>query len=299
MELESLALENEWIRLLCYPSIGGKIASIFSKPVSQELLWQSQETYRSPFYGASFSEFDKSGIDECFPMIDAETLEWNGKTYLLPDHGELWCQGWEMTKDSNSIFGKVNGKIWNYSFERKISLIGQTIRLDYTIHNHENFAIPGFWTFHPLFQAEENATIEWPGSHEIELAHPDKNLGKQGDKLPFPIGPKGEQLNRIRPFSSQTTRKFYHAGKYPTGAASLVLEGLKVEMKWDPEQIPYVGLWLNEGGYEQGYNVAIEPATGYYDTIGLALKNNSIQPIAAHQAVSFWLELKIIPTKNL
>jgi hypothetical protein len=111
MNMEMLILENEWIKLVCYPSIGGKIASIWYKPLSRELLWQSQDGYKIPTYGASFSDYDKSGIDECFPMIDAEDLSWEGNTYRLPDHGELWCQPWEMIKAYGEKYLEKSGII--------------------------------------------------------------------------------------------------------------------------------------------------------------------------------------------
>lgn len=292
MELESLVLENEWIRLLCYPSIGGKIASILFKPLSQELLWQSQEGYRIPSYGASFSAYDKSGIDECFPMIDTEQIWWEGKNIQLPDHGELWCQAWDMHLVDKVLVGKILGQVWKYSFERKISLKNKTLRFEYQIQNHESFAIPGFWTFHPLFAISESAWFEWPGCTEIELAHPDLELGKKGIRLPFPTGPHSENLQQIRPYSN-STRKFFHAGKYASGQAFLHLPELSIGMKWDPYQIPYVGAWINEGGYEKAYNMAIEPSTGYYDTIQLALENQSIHPIQPKETRSFWLEMEI------
>jgi len=292
--MEMLILENEWIKLVCYPSIGGKIASIWYKPLSRELLWQSQDGYKIPTYGASFSDYDKSGIDECFPMIDAEDLSWEGNTYRLPDHGELWCQPWEMKKEDQSLWGKVSGKVWNYTFERKLSLQDSTLYFEYKIQNNELFDLPGFWTFHPLFAASEAMTFEWPGCKGIELAHADAELGPQGELLSFPIGVAGNILNRIRAYSEKTTRKFFHAGKYESGTAFLHNSNLTIGLKWDPRQIPYLGVWINEGGYEKGYNIAIEPSTGYYDTIKRAMAKHTLNPIKPKEIRTFWLEMKMI-----
>ncbi|MBX7181985.1 MAG: hypothetical protein K1X82_07725 [Bacteroidia bacterium] len=292
--MKCLELENHLLKLSCYPELGGKIASLVYKPLQKELLWQSQQALSIPNYGAAFSEYDKSGIDECFPAIDKETFLWNGQQWPIPDHGELWCQPWSMQVQDNSLFGSVMGRVWKYRFERTISLNNLKIRFDYHIQNFESFAIPGFWTFHPLFAAQSGDTWEWPFTHSVELAQQDPGLGASGSIHPFPMAENGELLNIFRPFSSQTTRKYYHQGRVPQGFASLHLNPLNLHFHWDSDQIPYLGMWINEGGYEGGYNLALEPSQAYYDSLSKAISNQSLQPILPQQSRRFWLEIDLV-----
>lgn len=292
--MKCLELENHLLKLSCYPELGGKISSLVYKPIQKELLWQSQQALSIPTYGAAFSGYDKSGIDECFPAIDEEIFHWNKQNWPIPDHGELWCQPWSMQVIGNSLVGSVMGKVWKYRFERTIRLNEAKLRFEYHIQNLESFAIPGFWTFHPLFATQAGDTWEWPFSRSVELAQQDRTLGVSGSIHSFPQAENGELLNTFRHFSSQTTRKYYHQGRVQQGFACLNLNPISLHFHWDSAQIPYLGMWINEGGYEGGYNVALEPSQGYYDKLSKAMENQSIQPILPQEIRSFWLEIAFV-----
>ena len=45
---------------------------------------------------------------------------------------------------------------------------------------------------------------------------------------------------------------------------------LTIGMAWPREKVPYLGMWLNEGGYAGQFNIAPEPATGAMDRIDFA-----------------------------
>ena len=41
-------------------------------------------------------------------------------------------------------------------------------------------------------------------------------------------------------------------------------------MSYPVEKVPYLGMWVNEGGWEGQYNIAPEPATGGMDRVDAA-----------------------------
>ena len=45
---------------------------------------------------------------------------------------------------------------------------------------------------------------------------------------------------------------------------------LTIGMAWPKEKVPYLGMWLNEGGYAGQFNIAPEPATAAMDRIDFA-----------------------------
>ncbi len=45
---------------------------------------------------------------------------------------------------------------------------------------------------------------------------------------------------------------------------------LSIGMSFPPDQVPWLGMWLNEGGYAGQYNIAPEPATAAMDRIDFA-----------------------------
>jgi hypothetical protein len=42
---------------------------------------------------------------------------------------------------------------------------------------------------------------------------------------------------------------------------------LNIGMTWPGDRVPYLGVWVNEGGWEDQYNIAPEPATGAMDRV--------------------------------
>ena len=71
----SINLENEVLRTIILPSMGGKVASIYRKDKDFELLYQNKEdVYRKPKIYDDFSEYDTSGFDDTFPTIDSISI---------------------------------------------------------------------------------------------------------------------------------------------------------------------------------------------------------------------------------
>ena len=46
---------------------------------------------------------------------------------------------------------------------------------------------------------------------------------------------------------------------------------LTIGMSYPKDKVPYLGMWLNEGGYEGQYNIAPEPATGGMDRVDFSM----------------------------
>ncbi len=284
-------IENKHLSLTCIPHLGAKVSSIYCKKSNTELLWQSANSEQLE----TFNQFDSSGHYECFPNIDEETLNWKGKNYSMPDHGELWNQAWECAQHSNAITGKAKGRIWNYDFYREITLNENCIRFNYRITNNESFELPALWAFHPLFAVDEHSVIALEGCHKVELAHPDAILGQMETVVNFPITKEGVNLSAIRPISSKTSRKYYAYLKHSSGKASISLNNNRtaVALSFDPELCPYMGVWINEGGKNNAYNAALEPGTGYYDKVSIALGKQQLKFIAPGETLEFWVEMRV------
>ena len=62
-------------------------------------------------------------------------------------------------------------------------------------------------------------------------------------------------------------------------------------MRYDPEKLPYLGLWCTMGGYRGDCNAALEPTTGYYDSIPRALETGRVRMLAPGERFEFSLTL--------
>ena len=90
--IEAIKLENDVLKIIVIPSMGGKVASIYRKDKKFELLFQSkEEIYRKPKVYDEFCKYDASGFDDAFPTIDEGNVIIGDKTVLYPDHGEIWA----------------------------------------------------------------------------------------------------------------------------------------------------------------------------------------------------------------
>jgi galactose mutarotase-like enzyme len=168
------------------------------------------------------------GWDEMVPTVEA--------TATLPDHGEAWRLPWQVgAKTRSSVFMRCSGRVVPWELGRRIELDGDRVRVSYVYANRGSSPHHAYWCAHPLFKFE-------PG---MEIGVPD--------------GPRLAQL------AEGTSEKLFLAPGSVDRARLAWRSGAAIELAWDAELTPYVGVWVcngDLGGYRQ---VAIEPATGGFD----------------------------------
>ena len=286
-------IENECLRLAVAPQLGGKITSLYYKPQAFEVLFQpTDRNYRLPEYGAAFAAYDTSGADEMFPTIDACAYPGNDAV-RLPDHGELWSIPWSLETSVDCISTTVRGRCLPYSFRRKISLKERCVRLEYELENESDEKLYGLWAFHALVACDEASRIILPQTKRVLNVHDSHILGVAKTSHEFPLTQdlqgKPYRLDWLAARESGKTEKWYV--DEPLGAegpALLLNQGrLNYKLSFDAKQLPYLGVWLNEGGFKGEYNCALEPSDGFYDSAELALANGCL-PALSPRASRKW-----------
>jgi len=69
--LNAVVIENNKLRIIVIPELGGKIASVIHKDKNFEFYFQHKEDiFLKPELYSNFAEFDVSGFDDCFPNVD-------------------------------------------------------------------------------------------------------------------------------------------------------------------------------------------------------------------------------------
>ncbi|KAF2956695.1 DUF5107 domain-containing protein [Marinitoga sp. 38H-ov] len=273
--MESIILENNNIKLVVIPQIGAKVASIIYKPQNFEVLFQpTLKKYRLPKYGDSFEKYDTSGIDEMFPNIDECIYpfeEYYGEK--LPDHGELWSIPWLCKKiNDTSIYCEVKSPKFNYIFKRTINLKNNTIVFNYSVKNLNKTEFRGFWAFHGLIAIDNNSEIILENIDKVlNVKKNSKFLGNFENICDYPIY-NNYNLNKFLPIESKNTEKFYLLDKI--NSAGITLNNNKLLYNIEFKDLPYAGIWKNEGGFKGEYNCAIEPCNGFYDSLEIAKKYN-------------------------
>jgi galactose mutarotase-like enzyme len=265
-----LFIENDYLKLRILPKLGAKVSSIIYKPQNFEILFQPTENrYSLPRYEDSFEKYDTSGIDELFPNVEEGKYPFEehlGKK--LPDHGEIWSIPWKCRIIDKSIVCTVMSIKFQYIFERKIHLKKNFITFEYSVKNIGNKKFRGFWTFHGLLAIDEKSELLL-NIDKIINVHDSKFLGNIGNICAYPIH-KGYRVNKFLPKSSKNTEKFFLLSKIDK--AGIILNNGRLKVIYDLKEIPFLGIWKNEGGFKKEYNCALEPSNGFYDSMEIVKK---------------------------
>ncbi len=302
--IAALALENETIRTVVVPTMGAKIVSLFDKRTGGEwLAGPGDRPFRPAAYGATFDQQDMSGWDEMFPTITACPYPAPGAHagVALPDHGEVWAVPWTQVEGDDLTLA-VDGRALPYRFTRRLSLPGPTtLRFDFHLVNLGAEPMPYIWAAHPQFACGAEAMVVLPRdvTQVYNVLTDEWGWGPFKATLPWPAATREDgvvlQLDAIGPPTLKRARKFYVLPDQAVGAATLVRRpaGNWLRMAWDAAQVPYLGLWVDEGALNAASVAAPEPATGFYDSLALAWHKRRVAVVQPGAEVTWWLTVQL------
>jgi galactose mutarotase-like enzyme len=293
-------LENEAISTIIVPEMGGKIASIYDKRAGHEWLAEPTHPPRERIYGDTFTKYELSGWDEMFPTIDACAYPLDTQI-SLPDHGEVWALPWEVLQlDESAVHLGITGQALSYRLERDLQLTEQGIKLRYTLSSQASEPIIFIWAAHPLFYADEHTRILFP--EEVKsllniLALDAWGTVGQVHSWPNTNTMQGTpfSLDRIGSPELKDYRKFYIAPDEPIGWAGLKQEDKNCTLKllWNPDELPYCGLWIDEGTFTAKTTVAPEPSNAYYDDLGRAYAQKRYGHLQPNESLSWEIDIQL------
>jgi len=300
---KSIVLENALLKVTLVPCMGGKIASIIYKPHETELLWQNpSDGFVTSEYDSAFADGDMSGIDDMFPTIDEcfyPDGPWKGTR--LPDHGEVWALPWDYQVNENEVTLSVLGVRIPYKLTKILSLKEQKVELRYELSNLSPFSFKFIWVLHPLFKVDEFTRIILPEcvKQVINVGNSQSRLGAYGSTHSWPITKDclGEvyDMSKILPPEKGSCDKYYVLNSTPEGWCALLNKRNKLEIRvaFTKEQVPYLGIWVNEGAYHEQYNVALEPCTGAFDKVDIAAQWDAVSTISAMGTYKWNLSIEV------
>ena len=251
------------------------------KPRGRELLWQwPGEQVVPPSYGSPFGAEAAWGFDEMFPAILPELYPdepWRGAP--VPDHGEVWSLAWHERLPSggpagDAVVHSVHGVRFPYLLTRTASLEGAALTLRYRLENLSPFPMRCLWAAHPLLVIGEGSTVELPGGVEaIVNAQASPGLARYGARYAYPyadeVDHEGVDLRTVPPLPLRGSWKWWVSDSLRDGWGVVrnPAGGYAVRLTFPADRVPYLGMWINNGGWSGQYNCALEPATGGMDGI--------------------------------
>lgn len=252
------------------PARGAKITSIWAGGTE----WLAQPDDRpTPQRGTAFTDAEMAGWDECAPSIVACTVG----QYLIPDHGDLWDQPFAL-EGARAV---AVGSSFPYRFEREIVPTSRGVRLHYRATALAE-AIPFLWAAHPQFSAPPGTRVvldDMDGVVDV--------LAEGEPTIAWDVA-----TSSIDSLDDGGSRKIYVSPDSPTFVARLErLEGV-LELRWSQE-CPYLGVWFDHCAYSREPVIALEPSTGYYDSLDRAAARGSVVRIPAQGSIEWWLDIAV------
>ncbi len=288
-------LEDETLRVTTVPRLGAKIVSLFDKRGDFEWLPGPMpgRPVRPVAYAAPFVEQEMAGWDEMFPTILACAYPGPGPRHgvALPDHGEAWALPWEVARAADGeLTLTLEGRALPYRLTRSAGVAqGGTLTLRYTLENLGDDLMPYMWAAHPQFLAGADCRIVLPPevTEVVNTAGPDVGWGPREARYGWPqaTAPDGRRvrLDKVGPPALGQGRKFFALpDARPSWAEVRRIEsGHSLRLAWDPQEVPYFGLWVDEGLVNSVAVAAPEPTTGWYDDLALAWHKGEVKIIPA------------------
>jgi galactose mutarotase-like enzyme len=307
-DVNAVILENDSLKVTLLAEIGSKIASIIYKPLNYEALWQNPgKRYKRTNYGDSYPAGEFSGFDEMFPSISRcfyENSPWAGVE--IPDHGEVWSIPWQYSIEKDHVALEVKGVRLPYKLCKKVFLEDNRIRIEYQATNLSDNDMDFIWAAHPLFNTSKGMEFIVPaGMNKIVNAVPGKRLPDYGKTYDFPITQlaDGSKFNLavVPEKNDYGYQKYYFVGKVTEGWCIIYnpARKLNIGLSFPKEKVPYLGMWLNEGGWDGQYNIAPEPATAAMDSITAAKLWQASSVLKAGQKIDWHLNIDFKEVKKL
>jgi galactose mutarotase-like enzyme len=214
-----------------------------------------------------------AGWDECAPTITACRVD--GRD--IPDHGDLWDS--RFTIDGPIATGFGDG----YRFQRAIAPTPSGLSLSYRAEASRD--MPFLWAAHPQFAAPAGTRIALPDDVrdviEVSLPNPQRREWTA-------------EAASIDSLATGRSRKFYLAPDAHVAAAAIVRpDSSALRLTWS-RNCPYLGLWLDNAEFNANPVIALEPSTGFYDSLEQANRNSRVSRIGPGRHLSWRLDIDYV-----
>jgi galactose mutarotase-like enzyme len=305
----AIALRTDELEVVVVPAVGMKLTNL-RRPRGREWLWRNDQIpLVHPRADASFVETaDSGGWDECFPTVGASPVPGAPPgSPALPDHGELWSARWTSSAYQHAggvtLAASTTGRLLPYEFQREITLDPRepVMHLRYRIRNPSASPFPWIWSAHPLLSVQPGTTLELPSMHQVRVAAvhglPELSIG---DIVSWPEAFGGQDGRFVFPDrGAWAVKLFGDLGR--SGRMALIDpdRGERLEFVVRPEEVPQVGLWINNRGWAPSqrrpyYNLGLEPAIGAPDRLDEAVRDwNMAQTLEPGEERSWSVEVRV------
>lgn len=287
---DALVVESDSLRATFLHRDGAKMTSLVDKLSKKELLLTKDgEKYKELSYNGSYVDSECSAFDDMFPTIDPYTPTsgaYKGITY--PDHGETCRLDFDVREVGGKAVLSAEPKLFDVLYEKTVYPTGDGgIRIDYSIHNKKDEPFDFIWAGHVMLKGEDGMRLITPFSEDAPIETVFATEGYNPSELPRDTL-LGFKAGRGAAY------KFYYLDKMREGRFSVkYADGRELAFSFDEEKLPYLGVWINNGEFQNIYNIAPEPCTAPFDAPDKALLKGYSSKIGANEKFEFSIKISV------
>ena len=249
---------------------GARITSL----TSGDREWLAPSSPRSP---GVFVQPGSGGWDEVVPTVAACTLPGDSAFAgtVLADHGDAWQNEWTLdSSDDTHVQSSVRLPSLPITLSRRVTGTAEGLRLSWEASTDGPGPVPLAWCAHPLFAADAGSRIVLPGSAPALIEeYPRERVPRN-----WPEAVGGAAIKAFVA-ESQSSASVVHGN------------GDALTLTWDPDLLPYLGLYWDGGEFTDTPVVAVEPATAFGDSAARAVAEGRIRMLEPGRPFRWWLQL--------
>jgi galactose mutarotase-like enzyme len=302
---KAFVLQNDFIRTVVAPELGGRILSLIYKPTETEFVWHSPEEALAN--KKTDGELNASGFFDCIPTCDP----CNFKGKRLPVGGEILSIPWkirkaERTRDHVKISMEARCRIYPLLVRKEVSLEDKrsVLVLRYEVHNLSGDSLEYHYSAHNTISVSPQFRIFLPKEvTKLKLGYTGR-FGKAGDEISWPwaVDKKGNRidLSKVSDACEKTMENLYTSKLSERWCAAVNQSRQEaIGFTWEGEALQYLNVCTNYGGWRDYYFIALEPVTGRPDNLEVAVnKWKKDYAVTAPEGTATWTE-KIVLAHNI
>jgi hypothetical protein len=259
--VQAWRLESDFLRVDVCPALGGRILSVFHKPLGHEFLWRNPNLPLALVKpGSAYDPNFWGGIDEVIPGDLPEEIH----GLVNPDHGELWTLllNSRLSDDGLDLHGIL--PVWGLRYRKRVALRDGSpwVDLSYEIVNQSKAPRAFLWKLHAAVAIEPGDRLVCPARSAL-VADPQWSrlrISSAFDWQNPPLTPL-ESPDRIPPPDGTTEFLFLYGLESGHMALRRDTPALEFRLEFDPLVFPYACYFASYGGLDGHYTAVLEPAT--------------------------------------
>lgn len=275
---KAFVLQNDYIRTVVAPGLGGRVLSLIYKPTETEFAWQCPN---DAVAGKSGEELlNASGFFDCIPTCDP----CNFKGKRLPIGGEISSMPWKIlkaerrTRDYVKLSMEAKCRIYPFLVRKEVSLEDKrpVLVLRYEVHNLSGDSLEYHYSAHNTISVSPWFRIFLPREvTKLKLGYTGR-FGKMGDDVAWPwaVDKEGNRidLSKVGDPCEKTMENLYTSKLSQRWCAAVNQSRMEaIGFTWEGDALQYLNVCTNYGGWRDYYFIALEPVTGRPDNLEVAV----------------------------